>query len=790
MMRYTKLVRFTPYFLAASLLPIVAWGDLRTGLEPFLEQHCYDCHDDFDNEGDLNLLDLKFKPNDPNNQSLWQKVFERVEAGEMPPKKKKRPAHEDLEKFLGALETPLVKADQAELAIKGRVNSRRLTREEYEYSMHDLLGVGIPLGDHLTAESSEGFDNKADTQQLSHFHLNGYLRAAGAALDEAFKRASGSTEKFKKVYSPGILASTRGRGNPRGPQFIEGKAVAWRANVLFYGRMTATEVPKDGWYRVTVKDIAAINPGPDGVVWGTLQAGYGHSDDPLLTDIGKIEATAEPQTKTFLAWMKAEDILLLRPIEGARNIARISQGGSVKYNGWKLREEGYDGISFKGISIERVYPKGNREVIRKNLFDDLAEKNLRKDIEEPQKLLRRLIQRFAYMAWRRPVEIDELTLYFALADAKLKETRLFASALKTAYHAILTSPHFLTLIERPGKLDDYALASRLSYFLWKSSPDWRLRKLAREGILSDPAVLRAETNRLLAHRKSKRFIESFTDQWLELREINFTQPDPKRFRGFDPVLQASMVEETQAFITELVKKDLSVKNFLKSEFSFLNTRLKNHYGLTKLWVKPGSGLQKVKLKPGQRSGLLTQGSILKVTADGSATSPILRGVWINERILGHHIPPPPPNIPAVEPDIRGAVSIRDQLAKHSNQTSCASCHVKIDPPGFALESYDPIGNYRISYGSKKTSAKVDPSGETTDGATFDDYEGWRKIYLDRPEVLARAFAKQVLEFSTGGEIRFSDREVLDRIVADSGQKDHGLKSIIQACVSSSIFKSK
>ena len=305
-------------------------------------------------------------------------------------------------------------------------------------------------------------------------------------------------------------------------------------------------------------------------------------------------------------------------------------------------------------------------------------------------------------------------------------------------------------------------------------------------------MLRAETNRLLANPKSERFIKSLTDQWLELREINFTQPDPKRFAGFDPILQESMVQETRAFISELVTKDLSVKNFLKSDFAFLNTRLKSHYNFKDLWVKPGGGLQKVKVKNFLRSGLLTQGSILKVTADGSTTSPVLRGVWINERILGRHIPPPPPNIPAVEPDIRGAISIRDQLAKHSSQASCAGCHVKIDPPGFALESFDPVGNYRIAYGNRKNSAQVDPSGETTDGAAFENYEGWRRIYLDRSEVLARGFAKQVLEYGTGGEIRFSDRAALDRIVSWSGESDrnHGLKSIIQACVASPIFQTK
>ena len=783
-------MRFPFSILSVFLLTITASADVRSNLEPFLEQHCYDCHDDFDNEGDLNLLDLKFDPNDPRNLAIWKDVFVRVEDGEMPPKKKKRPEAGAMAAFLKSLEKPLMDTELEDLKKNGRVHSRRLTREEYQYSMEDLLGIDIPLDDYLTAESSEGFDNKAEAQQLSHFHLNGYLSAAGAALDEAFSRALEGDEKFNKVYSAGTLAAKRGRGNPRGPQFIEGKTIAWRSSVLFYGRMARTAVPKDGWYRVTVNNLQAINPGPDGVVWGRIQTGYGLSSDPLLDDVSLIEATAEPQTKTFLTWMKEDHILLLSPVEGARKAARLGNGGSVRYNGWELREKGYDGISFTGMTIERVYPHATRVEVREKLFDNLAEKKLRTEIGDPKKELRRLIKRFASIAFRRPAQDSDLAPYFALANAQLKKTGNFPSALKVAYHAVLSSPHFLTLIEKPGKLDDHALASRLSYFLWKSVPDWRLRKLAREGTLSDPAVLRSETARLLAHPKSERFIKSFTDQWLELREIDFTQPDPKRFRDFDPALQISMVEETRAFITELIKKDLSVKNFLKSDFSFLNTRLKNHYGLTNLWIKPGGGLQKVKLKPKQRSGLLTQGSILKVTADGSATSPILRGVWINERILGHHIPPPPPNIPAVEPDIRGAVSIRDQLAKHSTQTSCASCHVKIDPPGFALESYDPIGNYRVSYGVKKTSAKVDPSGETTDGTAFDDYEGWRNIYLDRSEILARAFAKQVLEFSTGGEIHFSDRVVLDRIVLESGKTDHGLKSIIQSCVSSPIFQTK
>lgn len=786
---HVRVLRSSALFLA---LLVPAQGDLRRELEPFLDQHCYACHDDFDNEGDLNLLDLEFDPQDPQNQEIWQRVFHRIEDGEMPPKKKKRPAAPALEQFLKTLGSPLHHADRADLARQGRVHARRLTQEEYQYTMEDLLGIDLPLNDYLTAESGEGFDNKAETQQVSHFHLDGYLRAAGAALDEAFSRALRGDEKFSRDYNPQLLTKRRGRGNPRGPELRNGKAISWRANLQFYGRMNPTIVPEDGCYRVTVKDIEAINPGEDGVVWGELQSGFGHSSEPLLFDAGLIEATQTPTTKTFRAWIREGHILLLRPKESGKKVSRISNSGTVDYTGLNLEKKGISGIKFGGIKIERVYPNATRAEVQQRLFHDLNPKNYRTGGKTPKLALRRLVNRFANIVFRRPVQLAELEAYHALVLKKYDESKSFSSALKTGYHALLTSPRFLTFIEKPGKLDDFELASRLSYFLWKSAPDDRLRKLAREGKLSEAATLRAETDRLLAHKKSQRFLKSFTDQWLDLREINATQPDPRRFRSFDQILQLSLIEETRRFVNELVNKDLSVTNFLQSDFGFLNTRLQRHYQVPKLPIKPGGGIQKVTLTPGHRSGLLTQGSILKITADGSVTSPILRGVWINERILGRHILPPPPNIPAVEPDIRGAVSIRDQLAKHSTQNSCKSCHAKIDPSGFALENYDPIGTYRVRYGNKKSSAKVDPSGITPDGSKFDNYHGWRDVYLRQPDILARAFASQILEYSTGGEIRFSDRAVLDQIVQHSGAEgcNHGLKTIIHACIASPIFQHK
>ena len=774
-------------FFLITLTGLVS-ADLRTEIEPFLESHCYSCHDDFDAEADLNLLDLPFDPSNPENRKIWERVFERVETGEMPPKKKKRPEAGDLASFLKTMEAPLIEADRQELAKLGRVNVRRLTAQEYENSVHDLLGIDIPLADELTADSEEGFATNADSQQISHFHLNNYLRVGDTALTEAFNRVLKGDQKFRREYSAKEITNS-GRGNNRGPQFWKGKAISWHARLQFAGRIVQTKVPASGWYRVTIHNLDAVNPGPDGYTWGTLQTGSGFSNEPLLYPMGIVEATTTPASHTFEGWMQKDHLLVFRPNEAGLK-SPPSKGGSFNFGNKDLAKQGITGFRFDKISIERIYPNAGRPLVRQLLFGYLDPKLIPSGGPRPGAELGRLIRRFASRAFRRPVLADQLAPYQQLAVAQLKSGKSFPQALRAAYHAVLCSPNFLTFVEEPGRLDDHAIATRLSFLLWKTLPDGTLRKLADEGKLSDPEILHKEISRLLAHKKSERFIEDFTNQWLDLRNIDATQPDPRRFRSFDLPLQHSMLQETRAFIAAMVRDNRPVTQILKSDFGLLNTRLRDHYGLKKINVIPGAGLQKVALEPVHRSGLLTQASILKITADGSVSSPVLRGIWINERILGRHISPPPPNTPAIEPDIRGAVSIRDQLAKHTGSTSCTSCHYKIDPPGFALESYDPIGQYRVAYGNKKNSANIDPSGVTTDGQAFKNFAGWRQIYLKKPEVLARAFAGHILSYGSGGEIRFSDRPHLETILKRSRPKQYGLRTLIHAALSSPTFLTK
>jgi hypothetical protein len=764
----------------------------------FLRQHCFDCHDESTSEGNLNLKALVFNPPNHANFKIWERIFDRVRAGEMPPAGETQPIANAKALFLSQLKTPLMAADRKDKQEKGRVQVRRLTRREYEHTIHDLLGVDLPLKELLPEDQvTHGFETVAAGQQLSHFTLASYLDAADRALGEAFARLANGDVTFSRTLPAAQLGRTpRYRGNYRGPEVRDGVAIAWPIRLQFYGRMNTTRVPAAGWYRVTLKNIQSINP-TNGVVWGTLRSGACNSAEPIMYSIGLVEATAEKRDLTFDAWIRRGHLLELKPNDVSQKPARNgppgTRGGSVSYEGMNHEANGLGGIAFSAINLERIYPNAARWQVRRNLLGGLTKEEIPKLSQPDQRaaIMRRVITNFAARAFRRPVSETQVAPYIDMAMKVLREPDARAlTALRVAYRAMLCSPRFLTLIEQPGPLDNHALAARLSYALWNSMPDRQLRSLADAGKLSDSKVFGSEVNRLLDDPKSERFVASFTDQWLNLKEIDFTTPDRRLYRSFDTVVQASMLGETRSFFRELFEKDLRVSNLIYSDFSMLNERLIRFYRLENLSVKPGAGLQKVNLKGSPRGGLITHGAILKVTANGTTTSPVVRGVWVSERLLGMEIQPPPPNVPAVEPDIRGAVSIRDQLNKHRNEASCAACHRKIDPAGFALESFDPVGIWRMKYGRGNRGARVDSSGVTAEGQKFVGIGHWKKIYSSKPELLTEGFTKQFLTYATGAQPRFGDRDTIAAIVKNAASKEYGLRSILHAALSSDVFKTK
>lgn len=420
----------------------------------------------------------------------------------------------------------------------------------------------------------------------------------------------------------------------------------------------------------------------------------------------------------------------------------------------------------------------------------------------------RLLADFLPRAFRRPVTSQEVQRYVGLIKDRLADGDMFEVAMRTAYKAALCSPDFLFLKQTPGKLDDWALASRLSYFLWNSMPDDTLFELAAKGRLREPAMLREQVERMLKDAKAERFVTDFTDQWLDLKDIDDTTPDKKLYPEFRRILRDAMLAETRAFFRELVDKDLSATNVVHSDFAMVNQRMASHYHIPGV---VGSEIRRVPLPADcGRGGLLTQASVLKVTANGTVTSPVRRGAWVMRKIVGQPPDPPPPNVPAIEPDVRGTTTVREMLAKHRNIAACAACHSKIDPPGFALESFDVIGNLQSRYRSLRDDGdmveksdtpggrrvrytwgkEVEPDGELADGRSFKDINDFKKLLLADPRSLARNLVEQMVVYGTGEPVHFADREAVERMLDQTAERRYGIRSLIHEIVESPLFLSK
>ena len=557
------------------------------------------------------------------------------------------------------------------------------------------------------------------------------------------------------------------------------KAAGYKQNVEFYGEGETTEI-----IRASLKGKV-----------------IGFYDAPSL----------KPKVHEFSVWLNPGERIsfhaMTLPSSGAHNWP--SHNGVATYAGPGLA---YDWFEVTGPLNDQWPPASQR-----SLFGETMPTG-KPSAEEQRKLL----HSFATRAFRRPVSEEELAPYAGIIAAELERGTKFEEAMLAGYKAVLCSPDFLFIGLESGvpqraangraRLGDHALASRLSYFLWNSMPDAALLDLAAQRTLAQPATLQAQVKRMLADPRAERFVEHFTDEWLELKKIDFTTPDPALYPEFDPWLHDSMLDESRATFRRLLTQNRGVRELIASDTILINQRLAELYGIHGV---DGAELREVKVPAGSpRGGFLTQASVLKVTANGTATSPVLRGVWVMERILGIPRLPPPPNIPAIEPDATGAVTIRQMIEKHRADTACASCHAKMDPPGMALESFDVIGGhrdrYRLAGGPKKgepsvevfgakayqnrarirLGSEVDASGELASGEKFADLNGYRALLLKNEDALARNIARQLIIYATGAGIRFSDRNAIEAIIAKTKPTQHGIRSLVQEVVASELFRSK
>ena len=528
--------------------------------------------------------------------------------------------------------------------------------------------------------------------------------------------------------------------------------------------------------------------------------------------IGYFEAPSmKPKEHVFKVWLNPGEHVSFHTMSlmtGGPS-SSVSQDGVRSFVGPGVA---YDSFEVKGPLVEQWPPPA-----RQLLFGKTGEPDSGTDASRTA-----LLENFAARAFRRPLHLGEITPYREFVEAEIERGTKFEEAMITGYKAILCSPDFLFIGLESGtperaangraRLGDHALASRLSFFLWNSVPDATLLDLAAKRTLAQPAMLNAQVERMLADPRSERFVEHFTDEWLELKKIEATTPDENLYPEFESWLQHSMVEETRATFRRMLTQDRSVREVVAADSILINQRLAQHYGIQGV---NGSELREVKLpKDSPRGGFMTQASVLKVTANGTTTSPILRGVWMMERILGIPRSQVPENIPAVEPDATGAVTMREMIEKHRADPSCASCHSKMDPPGLALEKFDVIGGlrerHRIAGNPKqgepsvtlntgvfcrhrvslRLGSEVDASGELADGQKFADLNEYRALLLKNEDALARNVARQLMIYATGEGIRFSDRNSIEGIIAKTKAGQHGIRSLIHEVVASELFQTK
>ncbi|MCP4885401.1 MAG: DUF1592 domain-containing protein, partial [Planctomycetaceae bacterium] len=525
----------------------------------------------------------------------------------------------------------------------------------------------------------------------------------------------------------------------------------------------------------------------------------------------------EPTVLEFVTEMEARRNIRLLVDTRIRPRDLQRRGGAANYEG--------PGMVLQWLEVEGPLLDSWPPPSYRRLLGDLPQQQISGDSErfevvseQPLKDAERILREFSRRAFRRATTESEVQLLLSLVQEKLRQGASFEQALRVGLKSVLVSPHFLFLNEqirpassgvairdskRSRKLDDFSLASRLSYFFWSSMPDEELLLLAERGKLSQPDVLREQVERVLQDEKAKAFTEHFAGQWLGLREIDATLPDRQLYPEYDKLLRQSMLKEVYLFFDEVLKNDLSVSNFVDSEFSFLNGRLAEHYGVPGV---QGLEFRKIDLpEDSPRGGVMTMAAILKITANGTTTSPIVRGAWVLDSMLGTPPPRPPAGIEAVEPDIRGATTIREQLAKHRHVDKCATCHVLIDPPGFALENFDVIGGWRNHYRSigegtpvqvngnrmrYKHGPPVDPTGVLSDGQRFDNIGQYKRLLLADKDQITRALTAKLLTYATGVAPTPADRTEIESIVQTVRSHGYGFRTLLHALIQSEIFRNK
>ena len=808
-------------------------------MNSFLSAYCSDCHNADERKGGFRLDELPTSIEGIDASMKWGRVIARIDLGEMPPAGNPAPPVEERQSLSRWTKEQMAAATLRHRLATGRTRSRRLNRTEYQNTVCDLLGIETDLQSLLPEDNkADGFDTAESALSISPVHIQRYLVGAEAAIDaasvhlpqpELFKQRftfAPETEMLEHANNKPILRMENGV-----LQFFNETHPGVPAILRQFDKVTRVS---PGRYRVRVSFSAFNNEVPR--IPFAIRMNH-----PAPNLVGYYDALpGEPQVIEFIQYFHYDETIGIYPYR--LTYTREDLG----YGRYQYEKTGtgpglcVQWIEVEGPLVDEWPPKPHQQ-----LYGDLPFKK-RDELPggtylpakwsaagwihvggkvvtvdfpaEPLVHARQLLASFLPKAFRRPVDSMEVEPYLQLVADRLTQKYCFQEAMAVAYRAILTAPDFLFLkTGDPGPLDNHALASRLSYFIWRSMPDDELRQLADRGELVQTQILREQTERLLRSPKSKAFIEDFVGQWLGLHQIDATTPDKILYPEFfektsgddtavDGLLRESIIAETRLFIADMIENNRSVKSLIESDFTYLNDRLALHYGISGV---DGLTMRKVSLPPDSgRGGVLTQASVLKVTANGTTTSPVLRGKWVLENILNRPPSPPPPDAGSIEPDIRGAKTIREQLVLHQRTETCAGCHLYIDPPGFALEAYDPIGLARKVYRTTQTGdlvdakynggekvqyhhgATVEVGSALADGRSFATTGEYKQLLLSRPESIAQCVASKLITFATGSSPEAGDRLQVEAIAQATADQDFGLRAIIHEVVQSELFKLK
>ena len=806
------LMRMSVVIALAIDIPKLTFADtpkFETDLQPFLKSHCNKCHNAEKREGDFRIDNLSDKVGLEDNPQ-WAEVMERINSSEMPPKEEiNLPTTDQRAAIVAWIAARLKEGESARMAARGRVSYNRLTREEYVQTIRDLIGVQYDAKDPgalLDDPEWHGFERIGSVLTLSPSNIEKYLTAAETILNEAYPDPLPKNAKPSPPFggSKPVLyeeqISERHRERLRELGLLDKvRYEMWPGDIFRYS-LLKDPLPEAGIYEISYT-LSGLKPEKGRVP--RLKV-YESKLDRVLFEQDIVAPEDKPVTVNFRAHLPKgrPNIEVFNDVPGPSNNPRSGRHGEVPFIStkvgripWQIKltdEAGnprypfliLDSVSWKGPIIEDL---------EQQLRDDYMPRE-----EGNMEQARVCLATFARRAFRRPVTDEEISQTMRIVQSELDAKESFRNAVKAGMLAILNAKSFLFIAEGDEnesrqKLNDWEIASRISYLLWNTMPDAELFALAAQGKLRDKAVLAQQAARLLADARSQRFADSFATQWLRLRKVGMFQPDKMLYPDYDKTLESSMIGETKAFFNEVLTSGLTLREFLHSDWSMMNPLLAQFYGLPEANLS-GVEFQRVSLPvDSHRGGLLTQASILSLTSDGVRHRPVHRGVWLSEAIFGKSPPPPPANVNPIPTNPTGPkATLRQKLEAHVHDANCAVCHAKIDPLGLAFENYDAIGRWRTEEVTDGIGAnpKVTAGGLLPDGRAYETADEFKKLLLADLDAFNHTFIEKLATYALRRSLSFDDRDDLTAIAAASKANDYRVTDIVTALVTSDLFQKR